>query len=309
MTLPMVSVVIPNYNHGRFLKQRMDSIVRQTYENFEVIILDDFSSDNSREVIAGYAGDPHIREIVLNDKNSGSPFKQWQRGTDLARGEWVWLAESDDYADERFLETMISALENQHHVGLVYCDSKIVSGNTVSSETFATLKNATHKTTRWNENYVNNGLDEIENYILPYGTINNASAVLFNRSVLRDANPFDINLKYIGDKYAFIKVLARSDVAYVRESLNYYRDPFNTRHADKLLLYFYEQFLIFNWVYRNLEQLNKVKFFNAFYQNTRCSMYRNWNKEKRMIFRDLFSVNAGLFWKCIFYNLKQPFFG
>ncbi|MDO5340840.1 MAG: glycosyltransferase family A protein [Bacteroidia bacterium] len=72
---PLVSVIIPNYNHARYLDQRIQTVLNQTYQNFEVIILDDKSTDNSLEVIAKYKVNPHISQIVINEQNSGSPFK------------------------------------------------------------------------------------------------------------------------------------------------------------------------------------------------------------------------------------------
>ncbi len=307
MGLPKVSVIIPNYNHGRFLKQRIESVINQTYPNFEVIILDDCSSYNSLEIISEYADNPNIKRILLNDSNSGSPFKQWKQGVELASGDWLWFAESDDYADQKFLETMITALGGQDGIGLLYCNSMIVIDEVISKETFADIKNRTHQTIRWSANYRNQGLEEIEDYLLAYGTINNASAVLFNNKVLKESNPFDVDLKYIGDKYTYIKVLSRSDIFYVREALNYYRDPFNFKHEDKLFFLFREQFLVFSLVHAKLEGINKMKFFEAFYAHTNFSVYRNWDKAKWNVFANLFSVNPWLLIRCIAYNIFRPF--
>ncbi len=302
---PKVSVIIPNYNHGRYLRQRIDSVLHQTYKNFEIIILDDCSSDTSREVISEYTGNPFVREVVFNENNSGTPFKQWQRGIGLAQGEWIWLAESDDYADERFLEILISALDNRNNVGLLYCDSRIVTDSVVSHETFATIKNKKFNTNRWSENYVNNGMHEIENYLLPGGTINNTSAVLFNTKIVREVNPFDIPLRYIGDKYTFVKVLAHSDVVYVKEGLNYFRDPFNVKQIDQWMYYYYEQFLVFDWAYRNLRITNKKKFYDGFYSNTRSSLFRYWDKAKFTLYKKLFRINHQLLMKSIYHNFLQ----
>ena len=59
--MPTVSVIVPNYNHGRFLQQRIESILRQTYQDFELILLDDCSTDESRAVLSQYVGDPRVR--------------------------------------------------------------------------------------------------------------------------------------------------------------------------------------------------------------------------------------------------------
>src|SRR5258708_2534765 len=97
---PTASVIIPNYNHARYLRKRIDSVVGQTYQNFELILMDDCSTDESRSILSEYVKDPRVR-IELNEKNSGSTFKQWNKGVALARGQYVWVAESDDYADKR----------------------------------------------------------------------------------------------------------------------------------------------------------------------------------------------------------------
>src|ERR1700738_3854186 len=119
--MPRVSVVIPNYNHARYLRQRVDSVLQQSYQDFEVILMDDCSTDDSRIVISEYANDPRIR-ISLNEKNSGSAFKQWNKGVGLARGEYVWIAESDDYADPHLLETLVSRLEAEPRA--VFCSCR-----------------------------------------------------------------------------------------------------------------------------------------------------------------------------------------
>ena len=94
-----VSVIIPNYNHAKFLKQRIDTVINQTYRDFEIIIIDDCSTDNSREIIEEYASRYHFISGYFNTSNSGSPFTQWDSGVNKAKGEFIWIAESDDFAE------------------------------------------------------------------------------------------------------------------------------------------------------------------------------------------------------------------
>jgi len=303
-----VSVIIPNYNHARYLRQRIDSVLNQTYQNLEVILLDDASTDGSQAMLEAYRQHPRVTHVELNTVNTGSPFSQWQKGVDLAQGEWIWIAETDDYADETFLEKMLSAVAGRPDVGLIYCDSHIVQDNVVQTRTFISIKNEEYQTTRWSGNYMNSGSDEIGSYLLRGGTINNTSAVLFNSRILREADPFDVPFRYIGDKYVFIKVLARSSIAYIAESLNYYRDPFNSKHNDKTIFFFSEHFRIFDWVYRNLS-IPREKFLEAFDRNTRSSVYRNWNRTKIRIYRDLLFTNPALLARSFFRNLLAPFRG
>src|ERR1700722_7019269 len=108
-TIPRVSVVIPNYNHARFLTRRIETVLQQTFQDFEVILLDDCSTDESRTILSSYAKNSKVR-VEFNSLNSGSAFKQWNKGVGMARGEYVWIAESDDYADERLVERLIGRL-------------------------------------------------------------------------------------------------------------------------------------------------------------------------------------------------------
>src|ERR1700741_850078 len=119
---PKVSVIVPNYNHARFLRQRLDSIVGQTFQDFELILLDDCSSDDSQSILSNYADDSRVR-IEFNVVNSGSTFKQWNKGVRLARGKYIWLAESDDYADERLLERLVAMLDAEPSSVFAYCRS------------------------------------------------------------------------------------------------------------------------------------------------------------------------------------------
>ena len=77
--MPRVSVIVPNYNHARFLPKRIESILNQTFQDFELILLDDCSTDDSRSILSSYASDPRVT-IEFNKVNSGSTFKQWNKG-------------------------------------------------------------------------------------------------------------------------------------------------------------------------------------------------------------------------------------
>lgn len=101
---PKVSVIVPNYNHAPYLRERLDSIYSQSYDNYEVILLDDCSTDESPRILEEYAKKyPEKTRLFINDANSGSPFRQWKKGLDHASGDLVWMAESDDYCAPDFL--------------------------------------------------------------------------------------------------------------------------------------------------------------------------------------------------------------
>ena len=217
--MPKVTVIIPNYNHGRFLTKRLKSVLHQTFQDFEVIYLDDASTDNSNEVLAKFADDGRIR-AVFNDVNGGVPFKQWNKGVRLAQGEYVWIAEADDYADERLLERLVRKLDENPNVGLAYCESLRVDER---DNVIPWVEVWRENSRRWDQDFINAGADECGRSLVCHNTIPNASGVLFRRSVYERAGYADETLKVSGDWLMWIKMLLISDIAYVAEPLNYFR--------------------------------------------------------------------------------------
>lgn len=217
-----VSVIIPNYNHGRYLPERIESVLNQTFRDIEIIILDDSSTDNSKEIIEYYVKTfPEIISIY-NNSNSGSPFNQWNKGAERASGEFIWIAESDDYAEPSFIERCVTILSENPNIGLAYCDSLIIDEEKSSRRLASADKVRFHKT-RWMSDYINDGRDEIKKYLSLENTIYNASSVIFRKSKYLEAGMASQSMKYCGDWLMYIRVLLISDIAYINEPLNNFR--------------------------------------------------------------------------------------
>jgi glycosyltransferase involved in cell wall biosynthesis len=219
--MPKISVIIPNYNHARFLPKRIESVLAQTFQDIEVIFLDDASTDDSLIVFERYADDARIR-AVFNKVNSGSPFKQWNKGLLEAQGEYIWIAESDDFADSNFLGKLCAVLDANPALGLVYCQSWLVDNK---DKTLYENRRWTDDLSpeRWLHSYVNQGRDEIARFLIYKNTIPNASAVLFRRDLALSVTAIDDSLMYCGDWLCWINILLCSDIAFVAESLNFWR--------------------------------------------------------------------------------------
>lgn len=213
----MISVIVPNYNHSKFIKERLDSIFSQTFQDFEVIILDDYSTDNSREIIESYRKLPNV-SIYYNVKNSGSPFKQWKKGIKLAKGKYIWIAESDDVAEPTFLETMVQKLKVGH--GLAYCRSGDIDENGDKKSDFFWADGLNEN--RWKNDFENNGKDEIKNFLVYRCTIPNASACVFEKSYASLNSGFD-KMRFCGDWLFWIKVLEKTSVTYSSKTLSHFR--------------------------------------------------------------------------------------
>ena len=221
MQHPKVSVIVPNYNHAPYLTERLDSIFNQTYNDLEVLIFDDASADDSYRILTRYYTKPRVR-VLINNKNSGSAFPQWNRGMYLAKGEYVWIAESDDSADPHFLQTLVPLLDETPSLGLAYCQSQLINkaGDKVGDSLNWTEDLDPE---RWKSDFTNDGKDEIRNYLINKNTIPNASAVITRRSVLTKLLPVDTSLKLCGDWMHWGKVLLQTNLAYVAEPLNHWR--------------------------------------------------------------------------------------
>src|SRR5665213_3269095 len=168
--VPRVSVIIPNYNHAPFLTRRIETVLQQTFRDFEVILLDDCSTDESRSILSSYANNPRVR-IEFNAANSGSTFKQWNKGVGLARGEYVWVAESDDYADTRFLERLVGVLDSEPKAAFAYCRSWRVSDDRLNGFADSYLPDPQ----RWTEDHSVNGRDECREYSVSQNIVPNSS--------------------------------------------------------------------------------------------------------------------------------------
>lgn len=127
--MPLVSVIVPNYNYARYLPERMESIFSQSFQDYEVILLDDCSTDNSKDIIERYRNHPKVSAVVYNENNSGSPFKQWRKGVEMAKGKYVWIAEADDSAKPEFLATGVELLEKTPEAVLAFMGAEVVDGD------------------------------------------------------------------------------------------------------------------------------------------------------------------------------------
>ncbi len=107
---PTVSVVLPTYNSSSFLSAAIDSILNQTFTNFELLLLDDCSSDDTRKIIEKYAQKDNRISYIFNDKNLGIA-KNRNKGIKAAKGKYIANMDHDDICDVTRLETQVQFLE------------------------------------------------------------------------------------------------------------------------------------------------------------------------------------------------------
>lgn len=275
---PLVSVIIPNYNHAKYLEQRILSVLNQTYPNFEVIILDDKSSDNSEQIINRFRENQKVSHIVINKENSGSTFIQWNKGFDLAKGELIWIAESDDYCEPNFLEKCVNEFKQDGGIAVVYTASQYVNEFNENLPTYNPYKSP---------KYYYSGKEFIKSRMDFGCAIWNASSAVFKRdialSIYKDYQEF----KACGDKLFWIYMAEKGDVVYVNEALNYFRQhenkvsPRKFRDGTSLK----EEKKIFNYQVKKgyLKGLKKINALNLYKTKIQTSDFENEHVREELI--------------------------
>ncbi|AWV99362.1 glycosyltransferase family 2 protein [Arcticibacterium luteifluviistationis] len=217
--MPAVSIILPNYNHAKFLEDRIESILNQTNQDFELIILDDASSDASPSILKSYENHPKVKALILNEKNSGSTFVQWKKGLELAIGKYIWIAESDDLAAPEFLEYHLSNLLADPKLGVSFSASVWIDAN----------GNQIHEPGHEND-FQSKGSDLLKNDFIKGNLIYNASSCVFQKSLV----PWNtlssvVKYKYCGDWLFWVDLVKDTEVKRSNKRLNSFR-----RHSNNV---------------------------------------------------------------------------
>lgn len=235
-----VTAIIPNYNYARYLHERIESILSQTYKVAEIIILDDCSTDNSLKIIQKEitylkANYPDIKlSFVPNEINSGNVFRQWEKAFLEASGDYIWICEADDLCSKHFLNVVMKKFAADPDVILSYTESLTIDqdGKKIMNNLRSWID--LFHTGHWCKDYIKNGKQELSEVLCINNTIANVSGVVFKKDgsipfceYLKEAQKFTL----AGDWYFYSKVLLHGKIAYDAESLNYHR-----MHSDGVTL-------------------------------------------------------------------------
>jgi glycosyltransferase involved in cell wall biosynthesis len=250
---PLVSVILPNYNCATFLEKRLYTILFQTFQDFEVIILDDASTDNSRKLLKELSTYNRYDKLIFNEINSGSVFSQWKLGIENAKGTYIWIAESDDFADLHFLDSTLSSLL-LNNSSFAYSNSVPVDTNGLPYGDYRDLYLDQFNPGKWDVSYNKSGSEEISSSLGVANTIPNASSTIFQRNLITADDLIKaMDFKMCGDWFIYILLCSRGDISFVQSCNNYH-----TRHAssssfstEKTNVYFKE----LNKVYSTINNL------------------------------------------------------
>ena len=203
---PLISIIIPTYQRCSKLKIALESVLSQTYENFEILIIDDGSKDGTKEMVHSFKDD---RIIYSWQNNSGCPANPRNKGIKVARGEWVAFLDSDDWWTFDKLKNCM--YYNNNHVDFIYHDVKIVSKN------HYIFKRKTIKTGQLKKPVL---IDLLLN-----GNIICNSSVVVRRNLLISVGFFDERKELIAaeDYHTWLKIAKLTDkFLYIPQSLGFY---------------------------------------------------------------------------------------
>ncbi len=220
---PKVSVIVPNYNHGRYLTKRLDSILDQTYPDIHITVLDDCSSDNSRDVIDDYVRRyPDRISKVYNEVNSGGVFSQWRKGVEGADGELVWICESDDFCEPDFVDKLVPHFAD---------DSVQIAFGRILETDIEGVPNLWLDNYReeaefgiWAEPLVRPAADWFAHAFGVNNVIANVGGCLFRRSpvpasIWQEAATYRV----VGDWYLYLQIASGGQIAWEPAAVSYFR--------------------------------------------------------------------------------------
>lgn len=221
-----ISVVIPNYNYEKFLLQRLYSILIQNYKIEEILILDDKSKDNSIKLIEEIVISlkPYVNiNSIYNNVNSGIAFKQWKKGFENVSGDYVWIAEADDYCNCKLLKTLVKPIEKDNDILISYADTAFINADGNYKRKSIVPEIDIMKTNHWKKSFVDNGLYEIENYAFLNCTIANVSSCIIKNGTYDSFLTESCEYRQAGDWVFYLNVMSKGKIAYSNKVLNYYR--------------------------------------------------------------------------------------
>jgi glycosyltransferase involved in cell wall biosynthesis len=244
----MFTVIIPLYNKSTYIEKCLESVLNQTYKKFEVIVVNDGSTDNGLDLVkkvelkvntpgTHIAGDVKLK--VINQQNLGVSAAR-NRGVKVAKYDYIAFLDADDWWDERFLQEMKGLIETFPTAGMF-------------SSGFFRVKNG--KTVKANvgvENEFEKGfIDYFSVYSNTFCTPVNCSFVVVHKKVFEKENGFDTNLKFGEDFDLWVRILLKNKLAYLNKPLAFSNQdvPDTNRALGSGKLYTKESFFIFNLSY------------------------------------------------------------
>lgn len=265
-TRKKITVIIPNYNYSKYLKERINSIVNQTYHPSEIVFLDDASSDDSVSIAQEILSQTQIPYKIITNKTNNGVYKQWLKGIGEAQSDYIWIAEADDTCNPEFLNLLINAISDENVV-LSYCQSQVIDENGHIIRNTNLFHTDALDPNKWKSDYKEIGVREVVDYFFYRNSIPNVSACLIKRSFVTGIEDMLCKFKGCGDWLLYSYLLSQGDVSFVAEPLNSFRRHSSgvTRSKGKSEEYLHELMEIKSFIAErfpiHLSQIDRMIYF------------------------------------------------
>lgn len=236
---PLVSIIIPNYNYGHYLTMCFESLLKQTYQNFEIIFRDNQSTDDSYDIALSYIEKFKKRGVFLsvsrNKRNVGSDINT-NLATSEAEGEYIYTLASDDLIKPEFLSKVMKIFVQYENVSTVITHRDEIDENGVVTKTVPF----------YNKNCIIKGEDQAAVYMMAGIAI--PAQRIIRLSALNATNKYARVWNVAGDWYVNYRAAMVGDVAYIKEPLVQYRihTGNETNESEKKLLGIFEHYQLIN---------------------------------------------------------------
>ncbi len=207
---PLVSVCIPSYNYSNYISSAIESVLLQTYQNFELIIVDDYSTDNTNQIIEKYLTQDKRIQFYKNTSNLGM-VENWNLCLKKTTGEYVKILGADDLLERSCLEKSVAVLDENPGVSLVSCARLLIDKDAKPIKTVAYA----------DKFQILAGKQVINNCFFTANLIGEPTAVLFRKKdSLRGFNP---SYRQLTDLEMWFSLLEKADFAFIPEALCKFR--------------------------------------------------------------------------------------
>lgn len=256
-----VSIIISVYNGEKYIEQTLESCSNQTYNNFEVIIIDDYSTDKSIEKISKYILKKEKFQLIKNEKNYGF-IKTVNKGIELAKGNRILILDQDDILDNKHLEVMLKKFTND--TSIVFCESDFID----SSGKIFQYNNNKEKIIKKLENL---------KYNLSRGNFINACGLIFTKekAIKVGKYPYDERFPNYGEWLFWLKLSSVGGIKFCDNIKSFYRrhetnmtNSFKNKEIEKILKEYYLETMKYakKKYYYNFTLKEKIRFYLKFYK-------------------------------------------
>ena len=241
---PLISVIIPTFNCEKYIAQTIESVLKQTYRNFEIIVIDDGSTDNTKKVIEKFINSKKLRYIY--QKNSGQSTAR-NKGIDESSGEYIAFLDADDFWKSEKLEKQVDVLKNKK-IGICYTDVEFMDDKT--GEIIPVYRNRKHNQLRRGKIY---------KYLVFYNFIPFAG-IMVRKECIEKIGGFDKKIKMGDDWDLLLRLSVHYEFDYINEKLLLYRTGRKNQLSTKLEIRFKEQDKIIEKFFRQNSTLLDISY-------------------------------------------------